>query len=280
MVLFGFEKELMWGYMASFLHECAHLGMSIRLKCMPLSMTFGICAINLETQRATNTKKHIKIVAAGPVFSFVMFGALFCLRKAGVLDVRIFEFTNLCIALANLFPATPLDGGRILKLCLMSHYGIIYGAAIMRAITNVMISLIASANAFLIIFDKVNPFLFIFLSFLIFSLCNEKREDLYLKEMVLSGQMPSSCKARRFCFESDCRLIDIASRVSPSYYLVGFIFESERFLGEIEQSELPCAMKAMGAIARAEDYVKAKEMSAGIYAIEKSQNLLYNEKDK
>ncbi len=268
MTLFGFEKELMWGYMASILHECAHLFMSTHLNCTPVSVTFGVCAMNLEIQRVTNTGKHMKILAMGPISSFAMFAALFCLRKFSLLDLRIFEFANLCIGIANLFPATPLDGGRILKLFLSSRFGIMCGAKIMRGITYAIISLLVIANALLLLLDGPNPFLFIFLSFLFFSLLKEKREDLFLTKLVFSGQIPSSSKVKYISFSSDCRLLDISCRVSHSYYLVGAIFDEGRFVGEIFQDELQSALKLSGAMTPAGDYLKSKDAPQKIYAIE------------
>lgn len=268
MTFFGFEKELMWGYMASILHECAHLFMSTHLNCTPVSVTFGVCAMNLEIQRVTNTSKHMKILAMGPISSFMMFVALFCLRKFGFLDLRIFEFANLCIGIANLFPATPLDGGRILKLFLSSRFGIIYGAKIMRGITYAIISFLVVANALLLLLGGPNPFLFIFLSFLFFSLLKEKREDLFLTKLVFSGQIPPSSKVKYISFSSDCRLSDISCRISPSYYLVGAIFDEGRFVGEISQDELPSALRHMGAMTSIKDYISSKNADEKIYAIE------------
>ncbi len=269
MTLFGFEKELMWGYLAALFHECAHLFMSVHLKSIPISVTFGACAMNLEIQRVANKEKHMKILAFGPIFSLSLFAILFYLRKLRLLDVRIFEFANLCIGIANLFPATPLDGGRMLKLSLCSFFGIISGAKIMKTVTYTIISLLVIANALLLLFGGPNPFLFIFMSFLIFSLLKEKREDLYLKELVFSGQIPTSSKIKLVRFSSDCRLLDIASRVSSSYLLIGAIFENGRFIGEISQKELPDALKLMGTMALAGDYIRKKAMSKKIYAIEK-----------
>jgi len=276
MTFFGYEKELLWGYTATILHECAHLCASIYLKSTPISITFGVCGMNLETQRVTDTLKHIKILATGPVFSFGMFGALFFLRKSEVISAGIFEFANLCIGLVNLFPATPLDGGRMLKLYFSSRFGIIWGGKIMKSITLVMISLIMLLNAFLILSDSPNPFLFIFLSFLIFSFFKEKREDILLKNRVFSGQVISAKKTKVICFKSDSRLSDIASRVSPSYYLVGVIFEKGKFLGEIHQKDIPYALKTMGAMGVAKEFIKAKNEVKSINAIEKTDYLLYN----
>ncbi len=268
MTFFGFEKALMWGYTAALLHECAHLFMSIRLNCIPVSITFGVCAMNLEIQRVTNTSKHMKILAMGPISSFIMFVTLFCLRKFGILDLPIFEFANLCIGIANLFPATPLDGGRILKLFLSSRFGIMCGAKIMRGITYAIISLLVIANALLLLLDGPNPFLFMFLSFLIFTMLKEKREDLFLTKLVFSGQIPSSPKIKYISFSSDCRLLDICFRVSSSYYLVGAIFDEGRFVGEISQDELPSALKLVGVMATVGDYLNLKDAPKKIYAIE------------
>ena len=268
MTLFGFEKEMLIGYIASCIHECAHLWASIYLKCAPLSITFGVCAMNLETKRVTNTGKHMKILAIGPFFSFFMFGALFCLRKTGGFDMRIFEFANLCIGIANLFPATPLDGGRMLKLWMMSRFGIISGAKFMKTITNVMIMFLAIANILLLFFKGPNPFLMMFLSFLIFSLFSEKREDIVLKEMVYSGQIALSQKIKVVRFKSDCRLVDVASKISPSYYLIALIYEKDKFLGEIRQKEISPALTLFGCRAKTKDYI--------MYTIEKHKDLLYN----
>lgn len=256
--LLGKECELLWGYAAALLHECAHLAMCIYLGHTPTQITLGVCGINLEIQSVSDIKKRMMILASGPASSFLMFGALFLMRSFSLANARIFEFANLCIGIANLFPAMPLDGGAMLKCALISRFGIINGAKLMHRITHLITALIFCIFLLMASADMLNPFLMMFLAFLIFSHKDEQRRELIDKKLVLSGQIPHSGKLKYLALDSDRELLDIASRISPSYYIITAVFAQGRFAGEISQSELSAAIKSFGASCKLGEYLKFK----------------------
>ncbi|MBR2405294.1 MAG: hypothetical protein IKA95_06525 [Clostridia bacterium] len=256
--LLGKESELLWGYAAALLHECAHLAMCIYLGRTPRQITLGVCGINLEIQSVSSLKERVMILAAGPASSFLMFGALFLMRSFSIVNVRIFEFANLCIGIVNLLPATPLDGGAMLKCALTSCFGIINGAKLMHRITSLVTTLIFCLFLLMSAFEVLNPFLLMFAVFLVLSHKGEQRRALIDKKLVLSGQIAHSGKLKYLALDSDRELLDIASRISPSYYIITAVFENGRFVGEISQSELSAAIKSHGAACKLGEYLKFK----------------------
>jgi Zn-dependent protease len=69
---------------------------------------------------------EIAIAAAGPAVSFALAGVGYALATvSGVGAFGLFAFVNLVLALFNLVPAFPSDGGRILRAVLARKYGLV-----------------------------------------------------------------------------------------------------------------------------------------------------------
>lgn len=264
-VFLGKETELFWGYAAALLHECAHLAMCVGLKQTPKQITFGVCGMNLNIQSASGIKERMMILASGPVSSFFMFGALFLLRHGGVMELPLFEFANLCIGIANLIPALPLDGGSMLKCALVSKLGVINGAKVMRTVTNVLIGCICLLYAIIIGTGASNPFFVMFAVFLICSSGKERKRELFEKKLVLSGQMPASGKLKYFALDARCELLYAAAKLSPSYYMIAAVFENGRYIGEINQSQIPSAIHRYGAACSVGEYLALRKPQPEVY---------------
>ena len=76
------------------------------------------------TSQPKSNKDEIAIAAAGPAVSFALAGLGFVLSLAsGWAFFELFALVNLVIAVFNLIPALPMDGGRILRASLASRLG-------------------------------------------------------------------------------------------------------------------------------------------------------------
>jgi len=129
---------LAWGlilalglFVAIILHELAHsfvaLSSGARVESITLMMLGGISRIQGEIR---NPRREAWMAAAGPLMSLaiavVAFGITLLLQSAPS-DLRVagmvFAEINLMLAVFNLLPAFPMDGGRILRAALTPRFG-------------------------------------------------------------------------------------------------------------------------------------------------------------
>lgn len=255
-VLLDKGTELFCGYLAAVVHELAHLAMSLHLGFRAEGITLGVGGVNLKLKSTSGIKKCIMVLAAGPMMSFFMFGVLFCLRKINVLSMPLIEFASLCIGIANLIPAMPLDGGAMLRAILISRRGIINGAKIMKKISGFFYALLGLVCVIMHGAGLLNFFLVMFEVFLIYSSFSQRRQELAEKKQVFSGETMLSTKIRYITVESECPLLDVASHISSSYFLVAAVFERGRFVGEVTQKQIVESIKNKGAYCMVKDIIK------------------------
>lgn len=110
------------------LHELGHALVALRqggtVKSITLMILGGVAQIDHE---AATPRQQAWMAFAGPLVSLVLAGASMALSRvdALLLDLRaalfLFGGMNLALAVFNLIPAYPLDGGRILRALLHSR---------------------------------------------------------------------------------------------------------------------------------------------------------------
>lgn len=107
------------------LHELGHALVARRLGVgvSGIELHFFGGVAKLMSQPKSN-RDEIAIAAAGPAVSFVLSGIGFLLSLAtGWAFFELLAVVNLVIAVFNLIPALPMDGGRILRAALSSRMG-------------------------------------------------------------------------------------------------------------------------------------------------------------
>ena len=243
-LILGKEKFLLAGYTSALIHECTHLLVCIHLGVNPQKIVFAVSGMNLEIQKVPDVKKHMLILLSGPVSSFALYGTLFLFRKLGVFSIPLLEFASLCIGIINLFPIMPLDGGGMLRLFMQSRFGIISGIKIMRRISFALTFVFAFLCISLILSGVGNIFLITFTLFVAFFGKSTKDADVLDTKEVLSSETGKNKRPKYFAFSKDATLLDIASKISPSYYLVGAIFSDGRFVGEIDEDFLLISIRS------------------------------------
>ena len=122
----------------AFIHELGHLLAGVLLKLKPKKMTimpFGISIVFEEYCEAKiiNIKKMI-IAIAGPLTNIAIAIVFFLLKKEGTENII---YANIIIALFNLLPIYPLDGGRILKSALKMKMNSRESDKIIYGVTNI-----------------------------------------------------------------------------------------------------------------------------------------------
>ena len=146
------------------IHELGHMVAGILLKLKPKSlsfMPFGV-SITFETYEYKKLveKKKILIAIAGPLTNLAICIITYFLH----IDDRIkelIEYSNILIALFNLIPIYPLDGGRILKGLLRLKYEEIKADEIIIKISNIILIIMTALSSIVILYLKNIAILFI-----------------------------------------------------------------------------------------------------------------------
>jgi Zn-dependent protease len=121
-----------------------HLGVPVR----GIGLHFFGGAAQMELPR--NAGDEIAIAAAGPAVSFALAGVGHMLAaQTGLGFFGLFAAVNLVLALFNLLPAFPSDGGRILRALLARRYDFVRATDLAVKVGHVVCVAIAVAGLFL-----------------------------------------------------------------------------------------------------------------------------------
>jgi len=125
-VLCGNIVNLIPTILALSLHECGHLIFSrlLKIQVLEIEITPNGGLIRTENLEGASPLSSFLLAAAGPLFS--MLGCIISVilyenNLTGFQFAQKFAQCNLLLFLINLFPALPLDGGRML-LAIFSHF--------------------------------------------------------------------------------------------------------------------------------------------------------------
>ena len=235
-------------------HECAHAfaaaKLGYKLNAIVL-MPFG--AVIDGDLRGISLKDEIYVALCGPLCNLItalFFVAVWWLQPSLYAFTDTACFTSLSIALVNLLPAYPLDGGRILKCALTRLFlrtEVEQGKAEKRAEWICRIIALLTASAFLLAFflllngGEWNITLAIFGVFLfVGSFGNRRKEAVYSRmEFPCLRAMERGVEIRRVAVLSRCRLKDALRFLTRGAYLVLEVYdERENHLFDLTQNEL------------------------------------------
>ena len=224
-VAIGEGRILLFGVLSLFVHESAHL-IAVRnlgLRAMRISVyPFG--AVMRLSEGADDPKKERIVALAGPIGSATTAAFLCAIRTFFLINseaIETFETVNLAIAVLNLIPAFPLDGGRIVRSLLFAVVKERTAKRIVLALTALCAMGAASAGAWLLSKGIPAWTLLALPAFLMLSALREwKTPDPGIIGDVLNRSKLIRCgeaqKAEFIVLSSDATIGDAVSAVSGS----------------------------------------------------------------
>lgn len=150
------------------IHELTHLIVGVKLNFKPKKFTimpfgFGInFKINYEDYNIKIKKgsklsiKKIIVYSAGPVINILLFLVFEFLniKKCKVSNLEEMIYCNLALAIFNLIPIYPLDGGRILQEVVHIFWGLRISYKVVQDVSLVSISIITAFIGIMILYFR------------------------------------------------------------------------------------------------------------------------------
>jgi len=175
-------------YVIAMLHELAHVGAAVRLR-VPIErieiQPFGLTA-KLREHYIKEPYKEVLIALAGPALNFLLAGVCYVLISLYAFDISYIFWLNLSMAVLNLLPCLPLDGGRVVKALLTGSFGVVKAFNSVLRLTKVITVVILAAAVFLLLYSEFNFSLILIAAFLLANISAERRNlnIIAMKEML------------------------------------------------------------------------------------------------
>ncbi|MDR0405689.1 MAG: site-2 protease family protein [Clostridiales bacterium] len=247
--LFRFAQYLALSYAAALAHELAHAAVAaalgVRIEKIEI-LPFGV-TVKLRGAYVKRPIHEIAIALAGPLCSIAL--AVLCRR------LRFGEFlfaANLAIALMNLVPALPLDGGRVLRAALTERWGYVKAFNFTMKITRLCAAALSVAGAALLVYSKFNFSILLISAFLLVNTFAEQRGGTHI---MMNEILRSREKLSRGCAERSGVIAISADEPARKalkllsynrYYIVNVVDKNMRSIGTMTETELIEKLVGMG----------------------------------
>ena len=163
-------------------HELAHIIMSMCLGFKITKVNTCLLGFSVLLKKPISNKEKLEkliIAVSGPLVN-ILIAVVFVFLSIDSSIKEMIVYSNILIAVINLLPIYPLDGGRIIKEILEISYSKLSAIKIVEKITYVSIIIITILSSILILFYK-NIAIFIGIAFLWFLVISEYRKNKYRK---------------------------------------------------------------------------------------------------
>lgn len=174
--IFIITKQIeIYAYLMLFalIHELAHMLAGLLLKMKPKALEISGFGISIVFEGYNNIQKNkILIPIAGPAFNFLI---AFIFQFIHIKTQQVIVNSNLLLAIGNLIPIYPLDGGRILKLFIRKYKTSEETEFVTNRISNVLMILLTIIASILIMLYK-NIGILLIIAYLWILVINENKK--------------------------------------------------------------------------------------------------------
>lgn len=152
MLIAGCLREYAAAFFSVVLHEMCHIAVAGRYGTRPSCISVSPVGLSARiNDRDLSRLELLHIYAAGPAINLILFVAS-SLARVALPQIReeldLVSRTNLMLALFNLLPAFPLDGGRILQQLLSGSIGLLAAGRVIRILAWILSISILMAGVF------------------------------------------------------------------------------------------------------------------------------------
>lgn len=238
-----------WG--SALLHETAHIG-TARALGVPIRgiglFPFGVCA-RLKDPIIKSPAKEIVIALAGPLCSLFLAAVCHLLSLHHQSELLSYAAAvSFAMALLNLLPCLPLDGGRVLRAMLTLGSDAMSARQTTLRISYAVALLVITAAVFLLLTASFQFYLLLIGVFLLGNLCTEQksisrqtlRELLYHKDKLEKDGLRYSAV---LCAYQDLPARRLLRRLSyHKYYTIQVLDQREEILGTLTEGQILTAL--------------------------------------
>lgn len=245
----GYLELFLIAYCSAMLHELTHVFTARRLK-VPVSrievLPFGICG-RLGVDFIKNPACEFCIAAAGPIMSGILAAAAHFAAAAlpqFYAELVYARNINAALAMLNLLPALPLDGGRILKAILAERIGVIRAYNTVLKISRAAVAAIIAASVILLLVCSFNFSLILIGVFLLGSLAAEQKSIsmISLKEILYHKNKLKDlglCRSERLAADSHTAARRFLRSISShKYYIIDIVGDDGKIIKTVTEGQV------------------------------------------